>query len=152
MSPFRMVCRNFILPEPASYVFFCAVSNLRKLLYIISFASDLASTEFYTLRKEPSTGGFMYSAINAATPTKSGVGGVDNGITFNFGYIVSYNFNWHISLNICLSNIMGNKRLCWIAWIITYCSGTSNCFVAHYRNSFLPNSQEPQLYLFTFEF
>ena len=97
-------------------------------------------------------GGFMYSAINAATPKKSGVGGVDNGITFNFGYIVSYNFNWHISLNICLSNIMGNKRLCWIAWIITYCSGTSNCCVAHYRNSFLPNSQEPQLYLFTFEF
>ena len=30
-----MVCRNFILPEPASYVFFCAVFNLRKLLYII---------------------------------------------------------------------------------------------------------------------
>ena len=31
-----MVCRDFILPEPANYVFFCAVSNLRKLLYIIS--------------------------------------------------------------------------------------------------------------------
>ena len=30
-----MVCRDFILPEPASYVFFYAVSNLRKLLYII---------------------------------------------------------------------------------------------------------------------
>ena len=35
LSPFRMVCGNFILPEPASYVFFCVVSNLRKLLYII---------------------------------------------------------------------------------------------------------------------
>jgi len=30
------VCGNFILPEPASYVFFYAVFNLRKLLYIIS--------------------------------------------------------------------------------------------------------------------
>jgi len=30
-----MVCGNFILPEPASYVFFYAVFNLRKLLYII---------------------------------------------------------------------------------------------------------------------
>ena len=30
-----MVCRDFILPEPASYVFFYALSNLRKLLYII---------------------------------------------------------------------------------------------------------------------
>ena len=31
-----MVCGNFILPEPASYVFFYAVSNLRNLLYLIS--------------------------------------------------------------------------------------------------------------------
>ena len=30
-----MVCGNFILPEPASYVFFYALSNLRNLLYII---------------------------------------------------------------------------------------------------------------------
>ena len=30
-----MVCGNFILPEPASYVFFYAFSNLRNLLYII---------------------------------------------------------------------------------------------------------------------
>ena len=30
-----MVCRDFVLPEPASYVFFYAFSNLRKLLYII---------------------------------------------------------------------------------------------------------------------
>ena len=34
-SPFRMVCRDFILPEPASYVFFYAIFNLRNLLYII---------------------------------------------------------------------------------------------------------------------
>ena len=30
-----MVCGNFILPEPASYVFFYAFFNLRKLFYII---------------------------------------------------------------------------------------------------------------------
>jgi len=30
-----MVCGNFILPEPASYVFFYAFFNLRNLLYII---------------------------------------------------------------------------------------------------------------------
>ena len=35
LSPFRMVCGNFILPEPASYVFFYPLFNLRKLLYII---------------------------------------------------------------------------------------------------------------------
>ena len=45
LSPFRMVCRDFILPEPASYVFFYAVFNLRNLLYIIQYsytALDLA--------------------------------------------------------------------------------------------------------------
>ena len=30
-----MACRDFILPEPASYVFFYAIFNLRNLLYII---------------------------------------------------------------------------------------------------------------------
>ncbi len=35
LSRFRMVCGNFILPEPASYVFFFALFNLRNLLYII---------------------------------------------------------------------------------------------------------------------
>ena len=29
------LCGNFILPEPASYVFFYAVFNLRNLLYLI---------------------------------------------------------------------------------------------------------------------
>ena len=35
LAPFRMVCRDFILPEPANYVFFYAFFNLRNLLYII---------------------------------------------------------------------------------------------------------------------
>ena len=35
LSPFRMVCGNFILTEPACYVFFYAIFNLRNLLYII---------------------------------------------------------------------------------------------------------------------
>ena len=30
-----MLCGDFILPEPASYVFFYALFNLRNLLYII---------------------------------------------------------------------------------------------------------------------
>ena len=30
-----MLCGDFILPEPASYVFFYAIFNLRNLLYII---------------------------------------------------------------------------------------------------------------------
>ena len=34
LSPFRMVCGNFILPELACYVFFYAIFNLRNLLYI----------------------------------------------------------------------------------------------------------------------
>ena len=36
LSPFRMVCRDFIVPEPASYVFFYAVFNLHNLLYLIT--------------------------------------------------------------------------------------------------------------------
>ena len=32
-----MVCGNFILPEPASYVFFYVFFNLRKLLYLIFY-------------------------------------------------------------------------------------------------------------------
>ena len=35
LAPFECLCGNFILPEPASYVFFYAFSNLRNLLYII---------------------------------------------------------------------------------------------------------------------
>jgi hypothetical protein len=31
-----MACRDFILPEPASYVFLHALFNLRKLLYLIA--------------------------------------------------------------------------------------------------------------------
>ena len=36
LSPFECLCGNFILPEPASYVFFFALFNLRNLLYIIA--------------------------------------------------------------------------------------------------------------------
>ena len=35
LSPFECLCGNFILPEPASYVLFYAVFNLRNLLYLI---------------------------------------------------------------------------------------------------------------------
>ena len=35
LAPFECLCGNFILPEPASYVFFFALFNLRILLYII---------------------------------------------------------------------------------------------------------------------
>ena len=35
LSPFECLCGNFILPEPASYVFFFALFNLRNLLYLI---------------------------------------------------------------------------------------------------------------------
>ena len=40
LAPFECLCGNFILPEPASYVFFYAFSNLRNLLYII-FMEDI---------------------------------------------------------------------------------------------------------------
>ena len=33
LSPFECLCGNFILPEPASYVFFYAVFNLRIVHY-----------------------------------------------------------------------------------------------------------------------
>ena len=35
LSPFECLCGNFILPEPASYVSFFALFNLRNLLYLI---------------------------------------------------------------------------------------------------------------------
>ena len=40
-----MVCGNFILPEPASYVFFYAFFNLRKLLYIIGHSLESGYVE-----------------------------------------------------------------------------------------------------------
>ena len=40
LSPFECLCGNFILPESASYVFFYAIFNLRKLLYIIQYAAS----------------------------------------------------------------------------------------------------------------
>ena len=59
LSPFRMVCGNFILPEPASYVFFCVVSNLRNLLYLmeqIESYRDLATIHglFNQVQLDPS--------------------------------------------------------------------------------------------------
>ena len=41
LFPFRMVCGNFLLPEPASYVFFYAVFNLRNLLYLRGCGQNL---------------------------------------------------------------------------------------------------------------
>ena len=35
LAPFECLCGNFILPEPASYVFFYAIFNLRNLFYLI---------------------------------------------------------------------------------------------------------------------
>ena len=49
LSPFRMVCRDFILPKPASYVFFYAFFNLRNLLYIISTARESRTEELKKL-------------------------------------------------------------------------------------------------------
>ena len=40
LSPFECLCGNFILPEPASYVFFYALFHLRNLLYIVKAKSD----------------------------------------------------------------------------------------------------------------
>ena len=39
LAPFECLCGNFILPEPASYIFFYALFNLRNLLYIITPSS-----------------------------------------------------------------------------------------------------------------
>ena len=41
-----MVCRDFILPEPASYVFFYAIFNLRNLLYLIDGLLDYHKSTF----------------------------------------------------------------------------------------------------------
>ena len=46
-----MVCGNFILPEPASYVFFYAIFNLRNLLYIIK-DFDAIWVSVYHISKE----------------------------------------------------------------------------------------------------
>ena len=46
LAPFECLCGNFILPEPASYVFFYAVFNLRKLFYLIRAAAELAKNGF----------------------------------------------------------------------------------------------------------
>ena len=43
LAPFECLCGNFILPEPASYVFFYAVFNLRNLLYLIPVSFNEAN-------------------------------------------------------------------------------------------------------------
>ena len=45
LSPFECLCGNFILPEPASYVFFYAIFNLRKLLYLILWYGNVTPGE-----------------------------------------------------------------------------------------------------------
>ncbi|RGO75599.1 hypothetical protein DXB04_30320 [Enterocloster bolteae] len=49
LSPFECLCGNFILPEPASYVFFYAIFNLRKLLYIIIRLNDILYYAFFSI-------------------------------------------------------------------------------------------------------
>ena len=51
LSPFECLCGNFILPEPASYVFFYAFFNLRNLLYLIGIPVTFGSF-ISTRRKE----------------------------------------------------------------------------------------------------
>ena len=53
LSPFECLSRNFILPEPASYVFFYAVFNLRNLLYLIAL-SGVTSCKYLNNAKTPS--------------------------------------------------------------------------------------------------
>ena len=50
LSPFRMVCANFILPESANYVFFFAFSFLRSLSVNCHFAKVSAHILYTKLR------------------------------------------------------------------------------------------------------
>ena len=45
LAPFECLCGNFILPEPANYVFFYALFNLRNLFYLIYTPPELAATK-----------------------------------------------------------------------------------------------------------
>ena len=53
LSPFECLCGNFILPEPASYVFFYAFFNLRKLLYIIRVSGQCEKKIKYLYEQFP---------------------------------------------------------------------------------------------------
>jgi len=50
-----MMCCDFILPEPAGYVFFYAASFLRSLLYIVIFSDNAkkiaAELDFKSLKQ-----------------------------------------------------------------------------------------------------
>ena len=62
LSPFECLCGNFILPEPASYVFLHALFNLRKLLDLLTKAKILLEptvvpAEFLLLSTGPNLDG-----------------------------------------------------------------------------------------------
>ena len=50
LSPFECLCGNFILPEPASYVFFYAIFNLRKLFYLIASGMEMLARSVAAFR------------------------------------------------------------------------------------------------------
>jgi hypothetical protein len=68
LSPFECLCGNFILPEPASYVFFYAIFNLRNLLYIIKLlsAAGLADQQLLTKRSPSLEGDLSLSKRSLA--------------------------------------------------------------------------------------
>ena len=70
LSPFECLCGNFILPEPASYVFFYAIFNLRNLLYIISVEETL--NELLEKEAESLTQAARYERSEARQGYRSG--------------------------------------------------------------------------------
>ena len=61
-----MVCGNFILPEPASYVFFYAIFNLRKLLYLIERAETRLAQEQHKLERLENRKKYLEQCVQAA--------------------------------------------------------------------------------------
>ena len=72
LSPFECLCGNFILPEPASYVFFYAFSNLRNLLYIIvqRALADLEHSQLIEKRQRHRANGSLTSNLYRLTAAK----------------------------------------------------------------------------------
>ena len=83
LSPFECLCGNFILPEPASYVFFYAIFNLRNLLYLI--ASYVSFFALFNLRK------LLYLILwyGNVTPGERGV--EKDGRLWNLGKLILQN-------------------------------------------------------------
>ena len=102
LSPFRMVCGNFILPEPASYVFFYAFSNLRNLLYII-----LPSSRIYVQigKLYP-----KYANCGARQPSSAAA-----------PRVIFYSVSESVIVN-CASSNAASVMLC-ILWIVCSASG-----------------------------